>query len=90
MYPYQFGFSKKTHHTINCAKFIRKIIDDKKTVCAASLDLSMAFFSIDHEVVVNNLQNIGLLNNSTALLAKFLSKRTQRIVVINFFGIHYY
>ena len=63
MYPCQFEFPKKysaLDALIYCTEFIRKSIDDSKTVSAALLYLSIAFDSIIHEVLMNNLQNLGL------------------------------
>ena len=45
------------------------------------LDLSKAFDSINHKILLRRLENIGFDEDSTNLIENYLSERTQRVVL---------
>ena len=88
MTPFQFGFRKNISiqdALVYVTESIRNQIDSKKIVHAALLDLSKAFDSISHEVLIEKMLSLGFSNGANALIASFLNKRIQRTKVNCFF-----
>ena len=83
--PTQFGY--KRHHS--CETFLLKLIDDilvtidsKLGVVVLIIDLSAAFDTVDHTVLLNILQSKFHITGSALLWFKsFLSGRTQRVKI---------
>ena len=89
MTPFQFGFRKSIatqDALVYVTESIRNQIDSKKIVPAALLDLSKAFDSISHEVLIEKMLSLGFLNGANALIASFLNKRIQRVNVNGIFS----
>ena len=62
--------------TVEITDFIHKEL--KKNVPAiVATDLSKAFDSVSHSLLLQKLENLGLHKNSTAWIASYLSERTQ-------------
>ena len=82
--PVQFGF-RKNISTIDALVFttekIRKEIDNNHFVAAAFLDLSKAFDSISHEILIKKLEILHFYPNAISLIQSFLTGRTQRVVL---------
>jgi len=82
--PFQSGF-RKQHSTISAAlKVINDIAGalDKRKICAALfIDLSKAFYTVDHCILVNSIVSIGLSKHSVDWFANYLSGRTQSVRV---------
>ena len=83
--PSQFGY--KRHHS--CETFLLKLIDDilvtvdsKLGVVVLIIDLSAAFDTVDHTVLLHILQSKFHINGSALTwLKSFLSGRTQRVKI---------
>ena len=89
MTPFQFGFRKNISTQdalVYVTESIRNQIDSKKIVHAALLDLSKAFDSISHEVLIEKMLSLGFSNGANALIASFLNKRIQRVNVNGIFS----
>ena len=56
-------------------------MDKKKTVCGAFLDLSIAFDSISHEILIEKWKCLGFEGTSTQLIRSYLKDRTQKVVL---------
>ena len=54
-------------------------LDNKKSVCAAFLDLRKAFDSLDHCILLTRLSNLGLSNAVLRWFQDYLSNRTHRV-----------
>ena len=80
----QYGFRKK-FSTIDslllCTEFIRHKTDVNNFVTAAFLDLSKAFDSINYDILVIKLGNLGFDESSKNLLSSFVTKRRQSAVL---------
>ena len=80
----QFGY-RKPISTIDAilksTEQIRLELNKKKKVTGAFLDLSKAFDSINHKILLRRLENIGFDKHATNLIENYLSKRTQRVVL---------
>ena len=77
----QFGYRKKVSTTdaiLQCMEYVRTEMDKKNTVCGAFLDLSRAFDSISHEILIEKLKCLGFDGTSTQLIRSYLKDRTQK------------
>ena len=83
----QFGFQKRhsTSHAINFSiNHIKNAVNTKKEhVLAIFIDLSKAFDTIDHGILLHKLQNYGIRGNTLKLLESYLSNRSQYVNVLN-------
>ena len=74
---------RRHHSTVTClfeaVNYIYKFIDDKKWTAVASLDLSKAFDSISHQLMLKKLEKLGLSRNTTQWISSYLTNRTQVI-----------
>ena len=81
----QFGFRKNhstghaIHHSVN---MIKKGLQSKKHVLGIFIDLSKAFDTLDHELLIRKLQNCGIRGISNDLLGSYLSNRKQLTYVL--------
>ena len=62
---------------------VNKLKRDKKSVCAVFIDVSKAFDSCNHKLIIGKLSNIGLSNNSLKLLESYLKDRDQIVHIGN-------
>ena len=60
---------------------IKSDLNTRKKFTGAFLDLLKAFDSIDHKILLRRLENIGFDKHATKLIEKYLSERTQRVVL---------
>ena len=76
----QFGFRKNhstthaIHHSLN---IIRENISDKKHILGIFIDLSKAFDTLDHKILLKKLDNCGIRGIANDLLKSYLSQRQQ-------------
>ena len=77
---YQFGFRKNhsthhaLHHSVNIINEARK---HKKHVLGIFIDLSKAFDTIDHKIMLTKLYNYGVRGVSHNLISSYLTDRQQ-------------
>ena len=82
LYEGQYGFRKHQYTDLAALGFtdiIKQEMDAKKTPFSIFLDLSKAFDTINHAVLLSKLHNHGIRNNALAWLKSYLSKRTQYV-----------
>lgn len=82
-YNSQYGFRK--HHSTEFAtlEMIDKIINDmdnNKIPINIFLDLSKAFDTLDHKILLQKLEFYGMQNNASDLIRSYLNNRTQYVV----------
>ena len=79
---------RKSHSTVTClyesVNYLYEMIDNKRWTAVASLDLSKAFDSISHTLLLNKLLNLGLSRSSTEWISSYLNSRTQVTKFKNF------
>jgi len=85
----QYGFRKNhsTEHAI--IKFTDQIeleLSNKKHVVSVFIDVSKAFDSCDHEILIKKLGLIGISGKSLDLMKSYLKDREQEIWVNGFYG----
>jgi hypothetical protein len=84
LHPSQFGFRRKLSCEIalNCmTEDWRGWLDTKNDIISVFLDLSKAFDTIDHDILLKKLYYYSFDNNSTQLIGNYLSKRSIKINV---------
>ena len=80
----QYGFRKK-HSTATCllqlTEEIRRSLDVKKAVGVVALDLSKAFDSIDHQLLLTKLPSFGIRTNTNTyrFFKNYLEDRRQKV-----------
>ena len=85
--PHQFGFGANFSTADALLYATEKIlfdIDNKKVAATAFLDLSKAFDSISHEILLHILHNLNFTENSIAMIRSFLKQRLQEVVLETF------
>ena len=76
----QFGFRKghSTSAALNYAvRQIENAVNNKKHVLGIFIDLSKAFDTIDHQILLQKLDNYGIRGNALKLLSCYLQNRLQ-------------
>ncbi len=76
----QFGFRKGFNTTMAITEFYEQILnahDKRHATCAVLLDLSKAFDSVDHNIVLHKLYSYGVRGNVWQLLKSYLLERKQ-------------
>ena len=73
---------RKGHSTQTClvevVNHLYKLIDKKKYTAIASLDLSKAFDSISHSLIIQKLSNLNMSESTLEWVKSYLSNRKQR------------
>ena len=79
---------RKQHSTITCLteviNHVYNLLENKKHTAIASLDLSKAFDSIDHELILKKLTNLGLKTEAVLYIKSYLANRKQVTKFKNF------
>lgn len=82
----QYGFRRKigTSEALNTViDKILKMIDEDKAVMVTFVDLSKAFDTVDHDLLLQKLENEGIRGLALKLLKEYLSNRTQKVKLNN-------
>ena len=80
----QYGFRKKHSTAYAIYDLIEnklKNLDDDLITCALYIDLSKAFDTVDHNILMSKLENYGIRGTPLDLLKNYLSNRKQFTVV---------
>lgn len=78
----QFGFRKKhsTQHALSTlTNFLAKKLDDSETSIVVFLDLSKAFETVDHSILLDKLYFYGIRGIALELIKSYLENRKQRV-----------
>ena len=84
--PSQFGFRKKYSTDFAITKLLDKVIQSlskKEHVIALFMDLSKAFDTIDHDILLYKLNNYGIRGIVLSWLKSYLSNRQQFVSINN-------
>ena len=80
LYDLQFGFRKKFSTTlalIETVDSIRRLIDQGNYVLGIFVDLTKAFDTVDHEILLYKLDNYGIRGHANLFFRSYLSGRKQ-------------
>ena len=84
LYKYQFGF-RQNHSTtqalIEISDNLKESIDKKKTTCGIFLDLTKAFDTVNHKILLNKLFNYGIRETANKLFESYLTNRFQYVSI---------
>ena len=78
LYPKQFGFQKNTsteHAILELVDQITKSFDNNKFTLGVFIDLSKAFDTVDHEILLNKLHHYGIQGTTYKWIKSYLSRR---------------
>ena len=86
IYENQYGFRKghSTSHALNYSvNYTETHVKNKKHVLGIFIDLSKAFDTLDHSILLNKLSNYGINGNALKLITSYLTDRQQYVRVLN-------
>ena len=78
LYEYRFGFREghsTTQALIEITDRIKTAIDKKDLTCGIFIDLTKAFDTVDHNILLQKMFNYGIRGNVQNLFQTFLSNR---------------
>jgi hypothetical protein len=84
--PEQFGFRKNRSTIDAITNFLENVVgglENKEHVLSIFLDLSKAFDCVDHKILLNQLELIGIRGLSNKWISSYLSNREQYVQVGN-------
>ena len=82
LYNEQFGFQKNTstdHAILELVDELRQSFNENKFTVVVFIDLSKAFDTIDHEILLHKLKHYGVNGNILKWFSNYLSNRKQYI-----------
>ena len=85
----QFGFRKNSSTQSALLHFVSKVyseLDKKSHVASVFLDISKAFDSLNHDILLVKLNNIGLRGPAYDLIKSYLTERKQLVFCNNVFS----
>ena len=86
LYKYQYGFRKNhsTDHALTeLVDQIRFSIDKKQMTCGIFVDLSKAFDTVNHQILLSKLEHYGIRGNALSLFKSYLCDRKQYVQINN-------
>ena len=82
LFDYQFGFRKKRSTSLAILDFVNRItdsIDGGGTSIGVFLDLSKAFDTVNHDILLNKLSYYGINNEKKNWFSSYLKNRKQYV-----------
>ena len=86
LYKYQYGFRKKhstEHALIELIDQIRSSFGDKQMTCGIFIDLSKAFDTVNHKILLHKLEHYGIRGKALELFKSYLENRKQYVQIDN-------
>ena len=66
-------------------QYVRQFLDDGKSVCSLLIDLTKAFDTVNHDILIEELKCYGLSSSALSVMRDYLKNRMQFVQV----GEHY-
>jgi len=89
----QFGFRKNLSTDTASSNLINSILlafNNKLTVGGIFCDLTKAFNSVNHSILLSKLEHYGINDNAFRLIKSYLDDRHQRVLMKNTHSINYF
>ena len=86
LYEYQYGFRQghsTTQALVEITDRLKNAIDRKELTCGIFIDLTKAFDTVDHNILLKKMHNYGIRGNVHNLFKSYLSNRQQYVKVNN-------
>ena len=86
LYDYQFGFREghsTTQALVEITDRIKFAIDKNELTCGIFIDLTKAFDTVNHHILLQKMYNYGIRGNVYSLFKSYLSNRQQFVKVNN-------
>ena len=84
IYNLQFGFRQQystSHALINITENIRKALDDGNIGCGVFVDLQKAFHTVDHKILLAELNHYGICGVSNDWFKSYMSNCNQYVSI---------
>ena len=84
IYPLQFGFRQKystVHALISLTENIRKNLDEGNIGCGIFVDLQKAFDTVEHDILLSELEHYGIRGLANEWFKSYLSNRKQYVSI---------
>ena len=84
LYGSQYGYRKKHSTETACIELVDKLyqqLDNNETPFCIFLDLSKAFDTLDHKILISKLKYYGLDQNAIEWFSSYLSNRSQYVEI---------
>merc|ERR1712240_460962 len=86
LYKYQFGFRKNhstEHALIELVDQIKLNMGGNKMTCGIFIDLSKAFDTVNHKILIDQLEHYGIRGKALDIFKSYLSNRKQYVQLEN-------
>ena len=86
LYKYQFGFRKNhstEHALIELVDQIKSNMGGNKMTCGIFIDLSKAFDTVNHKILIDKLEHYGIRGKALEIFKSYLSNRKQYVQLEN-------
>ena len=87
IYDLQFGFRGKhstNHALLSLTENIRDALDNNNFACGIFIDLQKAFDTVDHSIILNNLNHYGIRGKANDWFKSYLKTRKQYVSIRGF------
>ena len=87
IYSLQFGFRSKhstAHAVISITEKIKEALDNGKFTCGIFVDLQKAFYTVNHDILLQKLKNYGINGPAHAWFKSYLTDRLQFVSILGF------
>ena len=86
LYDHQFGFmpgKNTTHAILSLVDYLINSFENNKLTCGTFLDISKAFDTIDHNILLSKLYKYGIRGNTLSWFMNYISNRFQFVSMNN-------
>jgi len=88
----QYGFKSNRSTEVAIFKLTNQIlsyINNKSSVCGIFCDLTKAFDTVNHDILISKLEHYGIIGRTNKLIKSYLSNRYQRVTIKTSHALNY-